>query len=1060
MTMSSIQNSFVGGEISPSLFGRTDLSKWHDGASTMRNMFANYRGGAASRAGLAWVGQSRQASNNGNGPAPRIIDFQFNINQGYVLEFGDNTVTNAVTGAANNGGGLIRLAITSTRGIFSGSTMVVSGIVGTTEANGTWVVTVIDATHVDLVASTFANAYVSGGTTVDSSGYMRVISNGEFVVEATKAITGATQASPGVLHIAAHGYSVGDWIFIENMGGMTEFNGLTWIVNTVPDANHVTVKDLFGVVVNSMGFTAYTSGGTAERIYTIPSPYAAVDLPYLKFTQSADTMSFACVNQVTDTDYPPYDLQRNGATNWTFTEVTFAASLAAPANLAGTAHSSTTVDTFYSYVVTAVDALSGEESVASTPVSVHNNDIAINAGSNALTWDVVAAAGSYNLYASTPQYGLAVPSGVLYGFIGSSLGNNFVDTNITADFTKVPPVHQDPFPSTTNYPGVVAYFQQRRVYGYTLNNPDTYYMSQPGAYTNFDSSIPTSDADAITGAPWAQQINGIQFMQPMTNGLMILTGNGAWYLTGGNNAAVTPSDQTATAQAYNGCHTKVQPQVINYDLLYIQSKGSIVRDLSYNFFSNVWTGTDKTVLSSHLFNYHQIEQWAYAEEPYKLIWAVRDDGVMLSMTYLKEQDVYAWARHDTNGFFIDVCSVTEPPVDAVYAVTQRYINNQWLYYIERMDNRNWQNAEDCFCVDAGLSYPQTFPDATLTPAAAEGTQNISSVNLIYGGVGYTSPIVVAVDPTGQGTGATFSTTVVAGVITAISVLTQGSGYQVGTTLSISDLTGASAVAQPIITNDVVFNASSSIFTMANVGDVIRLGNNNASVSTIGVTNNGGGKAVVTSYVSGTQVIANITEPITAVIPNNPSAQPVPAISGQWSMTTPTATVSGLNHLEGQEVAILADGSVMANQTVSGGSITLPQACSAITVGLPYVCQLQTLYLEPPGERTVQGKRKNIYNVSVRMELSRGIKVGTNQPDQSTEPNYATVPWTDLKEIKERSALVTAGSAIPLFTGDSFINIPADWNIYGQVAIQQEYPLPANISAVVVNYIIGDTSDRG
>lgn len=1056
MTHGTIQNSFIGGEISPSLFGRTDLAKWHSGASTMRNFFVNYRGGASSRAGFKYVLACRQA---GTGLAPRLIPFQFNINQGYTLEFGDNIISPAVTGAADNGAGAIRLAVASTRGIWSGSSMTVAGVTGTTEANGTWVVTVINSTHVDLVGSTFTNAYISGGTTSDSSGYMRIISNGSYVVEATKAITGATKANPAVLHIVGHGYAIGDWINIAAMGGMTEFNGLVWIVHTVPDADHVTLTDLFGNVVDSSTFTAYTSGGTSARIYTIPSPYAAVDLPYLKYTQSADTMSLTCVNQETLADYPPYDLQRNGATNWTFTLVDFSTSITAPTGLTPTAHSSTAVDTYYSYTVTAVDAVTGEESIAATPVSIQNNNISINAGSNSLTWNVVTGASSYNIYGATPQYGAVVPSGVLYGFLGTSLGNNFVDSNILADFSKVPPVHNNPFSSTGNYPGCVAYFQQRRVYGYTLNNPDTYFMSQPGAYTNFDSSIPTSDGDSITGAPWAQQINGLQFMQPITTNLIMLTGNGAWTVTGGNSAAITPSNQTATAQAYNGCNTHIQPIVINYDVLYVQSKGSIVRDLSYNFFVNIFTGTDLTVLSNHLFIYHQLTQWAYAEEPYKIVWACRDDGAMLSLTYLKEQDVYAWARHDTNGFFVGVASVTEPPVDAIYVVTKRYIKgqSQWMYYAERMDNRNWQNPEDCFCVDAGLAYPMTFPAATLTPAAAEGTSNISSVLLIAGGSNYTAPVVTAVDSEG-GNGATFSVTLSGGVITAISVLTEGEDYTPGITeMVITDATGTGAVAQAVITNNVTFTASASVFSAGNVGDIIRIGNNDASVVTnTSVTNNGGGKAVITSYVSGTQVVANIIEPITATIPDNPDEMPVPAISGFWSISTPTDTVSGLNHLEGMEVAILADGSVVANQTVTNGTITLPQEYSAITIGLPYTCQLQTLYLEPPGDSTVQGKRKNIYNASIRVEISRGIQVGTNQPDQSTEPNYATVPWTNMKEVKERNALVTAGSSIPLFTGDFYINLPASWDVHGQIAVQQIYPLPANILAVITNYQVGDT----
>ena len=81
-----LQNSFVSGEVSPSLWGRVDLKQWHESASTMRNCFVNYRGGAASRAGLAYIGTCKQP---GTSAPPRDINFQFNITQGYALEFGD-----------------------------------------------------------------------------------------------------------------------------------------------------------------------------------------------------------------------------------------------------------------------------------------------------------------------------------------------------------------------------------------------------------------------------------------------------------------------------------------------------------------------------------------------------------------------------------------------------------------------------------------------------------------------------------------------------------------------------------------------------------------------------------------------------------------------------------------------------------------------------------------------------------------------------------------------------------------------------------------------------------
>lgn len=1168
MSQNSIQSAFTAGEVSPSLYGRVDLQQYGKGCSTMRNFFVNYRGGASSRAGFAFVGMCKQGAPNIGGTAtsnpPRDIRFQFNINQGYALEFGDQ--------------------------------------------------------------------------------YMRIKSNGAYVVEASKSIVGITKANPAVLNIVTHGWSVGDWVYIASATGMTNFNGMTWIVKTVPDANHVTLTDLFGVTVNSTLYSTYTGSGTAARIYTVVSPYAATDLPFLKYTQSADTMSLCCVNQQTSVEYPTYELTRSAATTWTFTATSFTTAPAAPTGVSAVAQSSATPSTWYSYVVTSIDSVTGQESIASTAVNIQNNNIAINAGSNTISWNAVTGANSYKVYKATPSYSVQVPIGTLYGYIGTAFGTQFTDTNITADFTGVPPTHKDPFargsisdvvitnggsglsqstvgysittaggtgfigtpvingdaltsfiiqnsgkgyltgdtitigsaatgtytfttnpvdgntivlngitwtfttgtPSATGtkihttvaetltalannlsasanasisvasysisglvltilyrtigtggnaytlaagtyggvisagtltggasgpatatltigsatgtYPGVANYYQQRRVYGYTINKPDTYFFSKPGSFYNMDSAIPTTDGDAFTGTPWAQQVNGIQAFVPVQTGLIVLTGNGAWLLNGGTAAAITPSNQTATAQAYNGCHYYIQPIIVNYDVLYVQSKGSIVRDLAFDFYVNVFKGADKTVLSNHLFNFHQLQQWAYAEEPYKVVWCVRDDGTLLSFTFLKEQEIEGWARHDTNGFFVSVVSITEPPIDAIYTITKRYIQGPavWAYYSERMDNRNWNSVEDCFCVDAGLAYPMTYPAATLTPAAADGTNNISSTNLISGGSGYTAPTITVDDPGGLGSGATFSVTLSGGVITAITPLTQGADYAEGSSLVISDATGSGAIAQAVVTNNVVFTASASVFTAGNVGNVIRIGNNNASSTTSGITATGGGKAIITAYTSGTQVTANIIEPITNTVTDDPFETPSPVVANQWSLSVPTTTVTGLNHLEGMEVAILADGSVVPNQTVASGAITLPNAASAIVVGLPFTCQLQTLYLDVPTQGgTIQGKRKNTQAVTVRVEKSRGLQVGVNQPDQATQPDNATVPWTNMYQFKERNASIHAGSAIPLLTSDERILVPGDWSKKGQIAIQQIFPLPGNVSACIPEHTFGD-----
>ena len=244
-------------------------------------------------------------------------------------------------------------------------------------------------------------------------------------------------------------------------------------------------------------------------------------------------------------------------------------------------------------------------------------------------------------------------------------------------------------PQMGTYPGVPSYFQQRRVFGDSLNNPDTYWMSQPGAFTNFDSRIPTIASDAITGTPWSLQVNGLQFFILMPAGLAAFTGLSAWLLVGAGSFAtnvqpISPSSQVAQPLAFSGCSPTMPPIKINYDIVYVASKGSYYYDLPYQLYA-LSEPIDLSIFSSHLFDEFTLREHTWAETPYKLLWSIRSDGILLSLTYLKQQQVAGWARHDTNGKFWSIASVVEPVIatpelgdlpgqktDAVYFVTERH----------------------------------------------------------------------------------------------------------------------------------------------------------------------------------------------------------------------------------------------------------------------------------------------------------------------------------------------------------------------------------------------------
>jgi len=1298
-----IQTAFVTGEVSPALFGHVDLVRMHAAASTMRNLWPSYRGGAYSRAGTEFVGFSKQT---GRAYPPRMIPFQFSINQGLALEFGNyymrvifdggyvteapyiisgatqanpcvltvtatssldsvTPINSAVSasyvqgdtislaggtfstravvtvgqtllssvainarGQGYNGGEIITLSggsavarasvqVVTTRVVAvdpvpkyvgAGGTPGAAVLTGTTGTGTKFQVnvTIGGLGNITAVGSIVAvgsyTANPSTGTfgastdTMSGGGFgdppilglameiatISIVNPGQYLTNSatftqfstTGSGTGATfqtvifgvynatvttagnytvlPTNP-VAQFATSGtgagvtltaswlssptLSTGDWVYVDDVGGMTQLNGRTFVASV--SGSNISLFDVYGNQINSSAYGAYTSGGTASRIYTLATQYSEVDLRWIKFTESADTMSLCCVNQSTGTEYPPVDLSRSSDTDWAFTPAVPVPSISPPTGTslsASTQPASPTTDAGYSYVVTAI-ADDGTESIASNIGSLAD---VINIGSTAgtiyVSWSGSVGANEYFIYKATPSVnksgsGTGIPSsGALFGYVGSAYGQTFFDTNIVPDFSQVPPLHRNPFargqilavrttaggsgytsaPTVTintftgggavilpivqsgavvayivkdngsnyaptdtvtisggggasatatltigaqtgTYPGVVAYFQQRRFYAYTLNQPDTYFASQPGAFNNFDRRIPTIDSDAFDGTPWSVQVNGIQFMVPTSGGLVVLTGLEAYFLTGQGGSAftpqpVTPSSQSAVPQGFNGCSATVPPIRIYQDVLYVQAKGSKYRDFAFNMNQNTYTGDDITENSAHLFDGHTIEEHAWCEEPYRLLWAVRSDGILLCDTWVKAEKVNGWSRHDTFGTFESVCSVTEPPVDALYCATQRLIGSNTAYVVERMNDRLWKTAEDPWCVDCGLSYAQDEPDATLVASSSTGLGSLTGVTNLVGGSGYsagTTATVVDDNGLGPGTGAVASVTVVAGVITAITFPTPGAGY-VSPELVITDPAGSAggtgASADVVLSNVATFTASASVFVVGDIGRVIRMG---------------GGVATITARTSGTVVTGQLTSPIRTVIPNS-GGTAAPAASGTWTLSTPTTTVSGLWPLVGATVTGIADGVEIDPQVVSAtGTITLDVAASQIIVGMAFLPQLQSVYLDA-GEPTVQGQRKKIAEVTARVQASGDFTIGSNQPDGSVQSPMQNAPrWQNMTDAPNPAKNPYNSRTKPLFTGDIRIPVQGGYQKPGQVAIEQPHPYPLQILAFIPEVLSGD-----
>ena len=290
----------------------------------------------------------------------------------------------------------------------------------------------------------------------------------------------------------------------------------------------------------------------------------------------------------------------------------------------------------------------------------------------------------------------------VYGFLGETTSTSIVDANIAPDFSRTPPVYDNPFPSSDNYPGAVSYFEQRRVFAGTNNDPQTIYMTKSGTESNMSFGIPIRDDDRIKFRVAAREANTIRHIVPLTQ-LLLLTGSAEWRIASVNSDAITPSSISVKPQSYVGANN-AQPVIVNNSMVYAAARGGHVRELGYNWQANGFITGDLSLRAPHLFDNFTVVDMALAKAPLPIVCMTSSNGKLLGFTYVPEQQVGAWHQHDTDGTFESVASVSEGNDDVVYCVIKRTINGAVKKYIERMGTRLYATQRDSFFVDAGATY--------------------------------------------------------------------------------------------------------------------------------------------------------------------------------------------------------------------------------------------------------------------------------------------------------------------------------------------------------------------
>lgn len=506
--------------------------------------------------------------------------------------------------------------------------------------------------------------------------YIRFYKDSGAILEANKTITGITKANPGVVTSTAHGFANGDTVVISGVVGMTQVNGKRFKVANVA-ANTFELQDIDGNNVNTSSYTTYSSGGVANRVYTLTTTYLTADLFQIKYAQSADVM-YLC-----HPDYSVKKLSRTGHTSWTITEVDFTDGPYLDDNITTTTlgMSTHTVGTGRTLTASAVTGINNDTGFQSTDVGRlftfrdGYGEITAITSTTVATVTVIKDMGSST---STTSWALGA------------------------------------FSDTTGYPSCVSFYEQRLVFAGTEAQPQTLYFSKSGDYENMHENRggTIADDDAIIYTIASNQVNAIRFLSA-TRTLIVGTVGGEFSVSGGGtDDPITPTNILIKKQSNHGCANTDAIPVGNVTLFLQRAKRKI-RELAYNFDVDGYVAPDMTILAEHI-SETGFNEMSYQQEPNQIIWAVREDGQLAGLTYQREQQVVAWHRHIFGGSFSTgnaVCEsvATIPTNDKEYqtwVIIKRTINGvtrRYVEYINQFDFTETDNTTFNF-LDSQLAY--------------------------------------------------------------------------------------------------------------------------------------------------------------------------------------------------------------------------------------------------------------------------------------------------------------------------------------------------------------------
>lgn len=758
---------------------------------------------------------------------------------------------------------------------------------------------------------------------------------------ATKTVSAATKANPCVVTASSHGYSNGQEIYISGIVGMRELNNQFFKVANVT-TNTFELQNIYGQNINSSAFSTYSSGGTIATPYELNTHYKEEHLNDLHLKQSADTI------YITHQKYPPMKLTRTDHTAWSI--ATYAR----------------TDDPFKQQAITGISkANPAVVTVGSTAAMATDDEVFIA--------DVVGMT-----EVNGNWYKITVINGTTFSL--KDLSGTAINSTAFTTYTSGGTVIQTKF-----CPKTVGFTDTRLGFGNWLANPAGLAFSRaPNSSTGasqfdiFTGGSNATDAVLTSLSPVFDKMDSVQWIANINRQIVVGALSSIRRIHGDTvDDPISPS--ACNSRPINSIGSAaIQPYSSGQSIFYIDGTGRRVNTFLFALQSNDYATVNQNLASNQLAS-SKFTAIAQQRGDSGLLWVLREDGVLLGLTFNELESIFGWHRHYVGGRSMSG-PVQHRRAKILSITTEPRLNDEsvlWAIVERKVGSNTYRSVEY-------LNQPVRFVEpADFYSGNGYDAQKVDLERLVNASYEQLKDSV-HVDSAVTYDGSTLSSTI---------------------TMTPSAIEGET----------ITLTASASFFDSSMVGREIWKGYD--------VLGDGGGRAEITGVLSATQVQAKVKVKFdnTDVIP-----------AGSWYLTT--NRVFGLFHLVGQQVEIQTDGAPGGKATVaSDGSVSLDTQgavqASKVHIGFFNPGISITMNLDVGGERgSAAAKVRKILEVLPRFHNTVGARIGTTI--WNTEP-------VNFKTFDDKTDRPTQ-----LFQGVESI-IPSDsWTRQNkQVVLMQDVPSP-------------------